>query len=394
MNIPAKIKLGILVIFMGCTTMACAPVIEAAPNNGGGDKSDLNSDGVVDIFDLNLFSINYLETDVTLVDWCAFYDATKAGEDFEGESTKYYAKNFKMLLAFIYEDFDCGNTDPPPPPPPPPPEFEPIRLVRIGQATDGSGDFYFSDARSDSVFVYDSNLQPKAEISDFAWPLGVAMDSRGYILIGNDGRKNVEVFNPETGNLHAVFGQGILKMPTAITIGPDGLIYVTDSRSHNVKVFDIDYNLIRTIGSGGQGTGELDFPVDTLVLTYNEGSGDVQEVLVADQGNSRIQIYDLEGNYLRTIKSGCGSFSCRPPEFRKLQALALDSQGRVHALDNFKALVSIIDPGTGAFITSYGEYGEGEGFLRVPLDLLITDADEAIITSGDGDRIEVIAIPQ
>jgi DNA-binding beta-propeller fold protein YncE len=205
---------------------------------------------------------------------------------------------------------------------------------------------------------------------------------------------NVEVFNPETGDLYAIFGQGILKMPTAITIGPDGLIYVTDSRSHNVKVFDTNYALLRTIGSGGQGAGELDFPVDTLVVTYNDGSGDVQEVLVADQGNSRIQFYDAEGNYLRTIKSGCGSFSCRPPEFRKLQALALDSQGRVHALDNFKALVSIVDPATGAFITSYGEYGEGEGFLRVPLDLLITELDEAIITSGDGDRIEVMDIPQ
>jgi DNA-binding beta-propeller fold protein YncE len=393
MRISSQLKFGFLAVILLFATIACAPVIEAAPK-GGGDKSDLNSDGLVNILDLSLFSTNYLEMDVTLVDWCAFYDATKAGEDFEGQSTKYYAKNFKMLLAFIYEDFDCGNTDPPPPPPPPPPEFEPIKLVRIGQATDGSGDFYFSDARSDSVFVYDSNLQPKAEISDLDWPLGVAMDSRGFILIGNDGRTNVEVFNPETGNLHVVFGQGILKMPTAITIGPDGLIYVTDSRSHNVKVFDSDYALLRTIGSGGQGVGELDFPVDTLVVTYNDGSGDVQEVLVADQGNSRIQIYDAEGNYLRTIKSGCGSFSCRPPEFRKLQALALDSQGRVHALDNFKALISILDPATGAFITSYGEYGEGEGFLRVPLDLLITDADEAIITSGDGDRVEVIDIPQ
>jgi DNA-binding beta-propeller fold protein YncE len=394
MNIPAKIKLGILVIFMGCTTMACAPVIEAAPNNGGGDKSDLNSDGVVDILDLNLFSINYLEMDVALVDWCAFYDATKAGEDFEGEPTKYYAKNFKMLLAFIYEDFDCGNTDPPPPPPPPPPSnFEPKYLVRIGQANDGSGEFFFTDARTHSVFIYDSSLQPISEIKGLSRPLGVAMDSRGYLLVGNNGRDNVEVYDPANGNMMANFGTGLVKMPTAITIGPDGLIYVTDSRSHNVRVFDTDYRLVRTIGSGGVGTGELDFPIDTLVLTYDDGGTEVQEVLVADQGNSRIQIYDAEGNYLRTIKSGCGSFSCRPPEFRRLQALALDSQGRVHAMDNFKALVSILDPATGAFIASYGEYGEGEGYLRVPMDLLITDADEAVTTSGDGDRVEVLTIP-
>jgi sugar lactone lactonase YvrE len=394
MNIPAKVKLGILIIFMGCTTMACAPVIEAAPKEGAGDKSDLNADGVVDILDLNLFSINYLEQDVVLVDWCAFYDASKAGEPFEGQSTKYYANHFKMLLAFIYEDFECGITEPPPPPPPPPASFEPEYLVRAGQATDGSGDFYFTDARTHSVFIYDFSLQPKGEIEGLDSPLGVAMDSRGYLLVGNNGRDNVEVYDPVNGNLMAAFGTGLVKMPTAITIGPDGLIYVTDSRSHNVRVFDTDYTPVRTIGSGGLGTGELDFPIDTLVLTYDDGGNQVQEVLVADQGNSRIQIYDAEGNYLRTIKSGCGSFSCRPPEFRRLQALALDSQGRLHAMDNFKALVSVLDPATGAFITSYGEYGEGEGYLRVPMDLSITDTDEAVITSGDGDRIEVLAIPQ
>jgi DNA-binding beta-propeller fold protein YncE len=244
------------------------------------------------------------------------------------------------------------------------------------------------------VFIFDADLQPVDEIKGLSRPLGVAIDSRGYLLVGNNGRDNVEVYDPENSDLRAVYANGLVKMPSAITIGPDGKIYVTDSRSHNVQVFDAYYAHIATIGSGGQGQGELDFPVDTLVLTYDDGGTSVQEILVADQGNSRIQIYDAEGYYLRTIKSGCGSLSCRPPEFRKLQGLALDTQGRLHALDNFKALVSILDPETGVFVTSYGEYGEGPGLLRVPLDIFITHADEAVITAGAGDRIEVFAFPQ
>ena len=62
-------------------------------------------------------------------------------------------------------------------------------------------------------------------------------------------------------------------------------------------------------------------------------------------------------------------------------------------LDNFKTLVNVLDPQTGAFIGSYGEYGEGAGFLRVPMDLLVNDLDEAVITAGDGSRVEVLSIP-
>ena len=33
-----------------------------------------------------------------------------AGADFEGNSTAYYAKHFKVLLAFINEHFNVANT--------------------------------------------------------------------------------------------------------------------------------------------------------------------------------------------------------------------------------------------------------------------------------------------
>lgn len=381
---------GYLTIVIMAIVMISACAVQAAPQKNA-DQSDLNHDGIVDILDLHLFSSNYLEADVTTVDWCLFYEATINGEKFEGGSTNYYAKNFKMLLAFIYTDFDCDGGEPPPPPPPP--TAEPRYLVRGAQANDGTGRYFFTDAKTHSVFIYDTQLNIQSELTGMLNPLGVAIDSRGYLLVGNDGRDSVEVFDPDTALMVALFGNGLVKMPTAVTVGPDGLIYVTDSQNHKVWVFDTEYALLRTIGSGGQGTGELDFPTDTEVITYLAGEEEIQEVLVADQGNSRVQIYDHEGNYLRTIKSGCGSFSCSPPEFRRIQALAVDSLGRLHVLDNFKAVVSIVDPATGKFIDAYGEYGEGTGFLRVPLDLIINDLDEAVINAGDKARIEVMTTP-
>jgi DNA-binding beta-propeller fold protein YncE len=359
------------------------------------DKSDLNGDGSVDLSDLIIFSTDYLGRYWDSVDWCLFLDSTLAGADFEGQSTKFYLQHFGQLLTFINSYFYCDG--------PEPPasnlqlENKPIDLVRIADAPYITNDYYITDPRIGSLFIYDENLVLKAEIKGLNRPLGVAVDSEGYILIGNDGRDNIEVFDPANGNLVAVFGEGLVKMPTAITIDDLGNIYVTDSRSDRVQVFDPAYNLIRTIGvASAQGT--LDFPIDTeIVVRSGSGTANIQEIFVADQGNNRIQVYDLEGTWLRSIvklESGCNwAGVCSSPGFTRLQALSKDSAGRLHVLDNFAAAGMIFDPGDGAFLGTYGGYDTAPGFLRVPMDVLISETGKAIVTAGDGDRIEELDIP-
>ena len=39
-------------------------------------------------------------------------------------------------------------------------------------------------------------------------PLTAAGDSQGYLLVGNDGRNNIEVCDPVDGNCLASFGDG------------------------------------------------------------------------------------------------------------------------------------------------------------------------------------------
>jgi hypothetical protein len=260
------------------------------------DKSDLNGDGVVDLADLVIFSETYLQTYWETVDWCAFHAATLAGEDFEGRSTGYFLYNFGLLLEFINGYFYCDG--PPPPPPALQLENAPKYLIRITEAGPSSGDFYITDGLLGSIFIYDANLDPQFEIKALNRPLGVAVDADGRILVGNDGRDNIEVYDPATGDLVAVFGEGIVKMPTAITLDSLGNIYVTDSRSNHVQVFDAAYQPVRTIGMGGVGRDTLKFPIDAEIV-YSSGNG--EEIFVADQGNDRVQVYDLQGNWRRSL---------------------------------------------------------------------------------------------
>jgi DNA-binding beta-propeller fold protein YncE len=359
------------------------------------DMSDLNSDGVVDLEDLALFSINYLERSWETVDWCVFHGATMAGADFEGQSTKYYQQHFTALLDFINEHFNCGGVEPPPN------NFalenNPQFLGRIADATGITGNYYVSDPRVGSVFIYNELMALTGELKGLNKPLGVAVDAQGRIIVGNNGRDNIEVYDSGTGELVAAFGEGSVEMPTAITIDSGGYVYVTDSRKNRVFVFDAGFNLVRTIGKSGVGDDTLNFPMDAAII---QG-----EIFVADQKNLRVQVYDLAGEWQRSITfdgtpgQNCSWFTgvCEipgMPPFTRVQALATDSLGRLHVLDNYGAAAVILDPADGSFINAYGGYGSASGQLQVPMDVSVSATDMAIVTAGDGDRIEFFTVPQ
>ena len=374
----------------------CQVILQAA------DKSDLNSDLVIDSSDLSIFSTNYLWTYWETVDWCLFHQSTLAGSEFDGRSTKYFLRHFGLLLSFINNHYGCGGAEPPPIAL----QLEniPDYLIRIADGANFSDDYYITDPIVGSLFIYDANLTLKGEIKGLSRPLGVIIDSLGKLLIGNDGRDNIEVYDPANGDLLAVFGEGQVRMPNAITTDILGNIYVTDSDSNCVHVFDPAYNPIRTIGMTSA-RGELDFPMDAeIIIRSGDGIANIQELFVADGRNKRIQVYDLEGNWLRSLTfagiggQGCDWMTgvCEIPAvlgFTRLQALEVDSLGRLHVLDNFAASARMFDPADGSFLGSYGEYGEEAGFLRLPMDVLITETNTAIVTAGDGGRIEVFTLP-
>ncbi len=424
MSLFASRKMRFINISLLVAALVCLPVANAKDYNNAKDKSDLNSDLSVDIEDLTLFSTNYLNRFWEVVDWCQFYEDTAADREFEGQRTKYFKQHFSLLLAFINSYIDCGGDayllEL---------ENAPSLALRIARHWDASGDYFVTDPRVGSLFIYDAAMVLKGEIKGLSRPLGVAVDSLGYVLVGNDGRDNIEVYDPADGVQLMVFGEGLVKMPTAITIGPDDNIYVTDSRASRVFVFNPEYQLIRTIGSYGTEDAELDFPMDTEIIENANGE---LEVFVADQGNQRVKIFDANGKYLKmidpdiipppTVLPGpefdnngnpcpgpCTGWFCSylpppPPEcagattprieFSRLQALSTDSIGRLHALDIFESTASIFELVDGEWVwkSYYGEYGKEEGSLYTPTDVLVTVPGQATVITGDGERIETLTV--
>ena len=80
--------------------------------------------------------------------------------------------------------------------------------------------------------------------------------------------------------------------PTDIAFLPNGDFFVSDGyRNSRIVKFSKDGKCLMQCGKNGSGPGELDTPHGTAVDSK-------QRLYVADRANSRIQVFDANGNYL------------------------------------------------------------------------------------------------
>jgi DNA-binding beta-propeller fold protein YncE len=206
-------------------------------------------------------------------------------------------------------------------------------------------------------------------------PLGVAVDRKGWIYVGNNSNNRVEVYTPRGKFKFSLEGE--IKRPNDIAIASNGLIYVVASDENLVKIYNPDGSFRSSFGGTGKNYGQFNFPTGIAIDENN------MEVIVSDFLNKRVQVFDYNGNWLRTIGGGWFSSVVDRP-----QGIAVDEQGRIYVVDPKQACVLIFDH-SGKLITTFGEYGENIGQLRIPLDIVINRKGDAFVTSYQNSRIEV-----
>ncbi|GAB4321969.1 MAG: hypothetical protein Kow0059_16880 [Candidatus Sumerlaeia bacterium] len=248
-------------------------------------------------------------------------------------------------------------------------------------AVDDAGRIYVSDPAAGSVFVYDGTLGALGEIGGLDLPLGVAADSaRNRLYVGDDERDRIEVFDLDGAFIETI-AAGEVQMPNDLALDSAGNVYVADSLGNVVRVYSPDGAWLRNIG-----VGIVSFPASVVV----SGS----ELYVADQINFKIRVFSLTGSQLRSFGAkipGFGAFS--PGSFVKLQSLAVDNYGYVHAGDCYMNNVQMLHPSTGAYKTVYGSYGTDPGGLNLPLDLAFVQEGVMVVANTRNHRVELISYP-
>jgi len=152
---------------------------------------------------------------------------------------------------------------------------------------DANGKFLRSIA--DDLFVTAHTVRVDAE--DNIWTTDVG--AHVVLKLSPDGRVLLSLGRMRTP------GDDVLhfNQPTDVAFDREGNIYVADGEGNSrVLKFNKDGNVLGVWGMKGTGPGQFDLPHSIAI------DGDL--VYVGDRENARIQIFDLDGRYLREWKLG------------------------------------------------------------------------------------------
>ena len=139
--------------------------------------------------------------------------------------------------------------------------------------------------------------------------------------------------------------EGMFMYPLGVAVSDRDEIVVADQCNHRVQVFDSNGTFLRSFGHKGENDGEFNYPIG---IAINKG----RQIFVADRYNHRIQILSWEGRHLGSF-GGKGS-----PDSQLLNpwGLSLDSTGNVIVVDRGNKLIKIFTP-DGRFVMKIGEQG-------------------------------------
>jgi DNA-binding beta-propeller fold protein YncE len=169
-------------------------------------------------------------------------------------------------------------------------------------------------------------------ILNFPWYLCVSeVDHRLYVT--DD--KGIISFNLNDHSLHKRFKTS-LDYAQGICLSPNGSsLYVAEMGKHRVVEVDIDKDkIIRSVGSEGQGNGQLNGPYGVCL------SADGEFVLVSENWNHRISVfktYDL--SFVKHI----GSKGNQADQLNSPHGLYCDENGTIFVADYFNHRVTILN---------------------------------------------------
>jgi DNA-binding beta-propeller fold protein YncE len=222
------------------------------------------------------------------------------------------------------------------------------------------GKLYVCDTMTSAIQVFDLAKHraryffPRGE-GRLQTPINIALDADGTRYVADTGRNQVIIFSKDDAYLGAMGTKDEMK-PSDVAITLERL-YVTDLKGHSVRVYSkADRKLLFSIPREGADPKAKLFSPTNLALD-NHG-----RLLVSDLGAFAVKVYDLEGNFVRSI----GQQGVAPGLFARPKGIAVDREGRVYVVDAATQVVQLFDA-EGKLLMFFGQAGSSEkGELYLP----------------------------
>jgi sugar lactone lactonase YvrE len=247
-----------------------------------------------------------------------------------------------------------------------------------GIALDSKGSLYVADQKVGAIFVFNTQTREVELIKNkthahFVRIIGLAMDDDDRLFVSDPGLSHILVFNPKH-EASDVITEGLIT-PGGMAIDTENrLLYVSDVEQDQVLVYDADsFKLKRRIGTTGQKhalTTPGDFARPAGLAVDSDGN-----LYVADTLNDRVEIFDGDGNFIRTFgKAGDG-----PGYFSRPKGVAIDSDNHIWVVDGMQDRVQVFNQDAQLLI-SFGGHGLLPGMFQGIVGITI-DKQNRVFTS-------------
>jgi DNA-binding beta-propeller fold protein YncE len=220
------------------------------------------------------------------------------------------------------------------------------------------GAIYVVDTRGGGYAIFDvagkrSDIVIGSGRGSMQKPINITIDSDGLRYITDTGREQILVYDRNNRFVEA-FGTDGQFRPVDVVVAQDRL-YVSDVLHHKIQVLDkASGEFLFEFGSVGSDPGELFNPT-------NLSLGPDGLLYVTDTGNFRVQAFSIDGEFIRDI----GQIGTAIGRFARPKGIALDRENRLYVVDSAFENVQILDP-TGSPLLFFGAPGDGPGNINLP----------------------------
>jgi tripartite motif-containing protein 71 len=255
-----------------------------------------------------------------------------------------------------------------------------------------TGEVYVADTMNDLVAVYSRDGVPLFAFGyngELREPIKAVTDGRGRIYVLTGIGRAVKVFSYRGEYLEDFPFPGLDRPPvvTALTTDTSGNLYVADSASAQVLVYDADRRLALRVGEPAGAPpsaerapgvpGRLQSPV--AIALDRDGN-----IYVADAQAVPVQVFARDGRFLR----GWGERAAGAQNFSLPSGLAVDPEGRLIVVDTLRQTIMVFAP-DGHFLGRHGGLGSGPGAVSYPTDVASDGNGRLYVVERAGNRMQI-----
>tara|TARA_R110002167_G_scaffold366418_3_gene596455 strand:+ start:330 stop:1238 length:909 start_codon:yes stop_codon:yes gene_type:complete len=219
------------------------------------------------------------------------------------------------------------------------------------------------------------------EPGQFTYVEDFAFTADGKLLATDAAHAFVQVFDKTTGKYISRFGgkgddDKNLDKPEGISVDPAGNIFVADYNTGDVKVYDKNYQWLRSFSEYGSDPGEN---IKSEFTDIYEG-----KYYMPEAGNHRVSVWDLDGNFLFLF----GSLGTEPGQMNNPEASKFNSKGELVVSDLKNNRIQFFTK-DGKFIRTFGKEGSAPGELIANAGIGIDKDDNIYVGEIGNNRVQV-----